>query len=166
VSPTEPGEGRPEVISVPIGRWAVAAAPAQIRTLLGSCAGVVLYDPAAKLGGVAHIVLPDSRGAVDQPGRFADTAIPALLADLDRALGRPSRGRLTAKVAGGASMFQTGPALNIGRMNLDAVERLLSGLGIPVAARHVGGETGRHLTLDTRSGIVTVRVPGGTDHTI
>ena len=46
------------VIAVAIGQWAVAAAPAKIRTLLGSCVGVVLYDRTAKLGGVAHIVLP------------------------------------------------------------------------------------------------------------
>lgn len=157
---------RSETVTVPIGRWAVAAEPVQIRTLLGSCVGVVLYDRAARLGGVVHIVLPNSRGATEHPGRFADTAIPALIADIDRALGRPSKGRLTAKVAGGASMFQTGPALNIGKMNHDAVETLLAALGIPIIARDVGGDAGRHLTLDTGSGIVTVRVPGGADYTI
>jgi chemotaxis protein CheD len=156
----------PATVSVPIGRWAVAAAPWQIRTLLGSCAGVVLYDRSARVGGVAHVVLPHSRGACDQPGRFVDTAIPALIADIERALGRPAKGRLTAKVAGGASMFQTGPALNIGKMNQDAVEKLLAGLSIPILARDVGGDSGRHLTLDTRSGIVTIRVPGGADYTI
>lgn len=157
---------RVETVTVAIGRWAVAAEPVQIRTLLGSCVGVVLYDRVARLGGVVHIVLPDSRGDTDNPGRFADTAIPALVAEIDRALGRPSRGRLTAKVAGGASMFQTGPALNVGKMNQDAVEANLAALGIPVVARDVGGEAGRRLTLDTASGIVTVRVPGGADHTI
>ncbi len=159
-------EARLETISVPIGRWAVAAAPVQIRTLLGSCAGVVLYDRVAKVGGIAHIVLPDSRGQTDHLGRFADTAIPALLGDLERAVGRAARPRLFAKVAGGASMFQSGPTLNIGLMNRDAVDRILAGLGIPIVARDVGGETGRHLTLDTRSGIVTVRIPGGGDYTI
>ncbi len=157
---------RTETVTVPIGRWAVATEPVQIRTLLGSCVGVVLYDRIAKLGGVVHIVLPDSRGATENPGRFADTAIPALIAEIDRALGRPSRGRLTAKVAGGASMFQTAAALNIGQLNQDAVETGLAALGIPVVARDVGGEAGRHLTLDTASGIVTVRVPGGANYTI
>jgi chemotaxis protein CheD len=156
----------PEVVSVPIGRWGVVAAPKQIRTLLGSCAGVVLHDRAARLGGVAHIVLPDSRGAVDHPGKFADTAIPGLIADLEKLMGRSSRGRLTAKVVGGASMFQTGPALNIGRMNQDAVDQILAGLGIPVLARDVGGGSGRRLTLDVASGIVTIRVPGGEDYVI
>jgi len=141
-------------------------APVQIRTLLGSCAGVVLYDRAARLGGLAHVVLPDSRGAADHPGKFADTAIPALIADLESKLGRSMRGRLLAKIAGGARMFQTGAATNIGRMNHDAVEQILANLGIPIVARDVGGETGRRLTLDTLSGIVSIRIPGGADYQI
>ena len=159
-------EPTPEVVSVPIGRWGVVLAPKQIRTLLGSCVGVILHDRAAKLGGVAHIVLPDSRGAIDQPGKFADTAIPAMIADLERILGRNSRGRLTAKIVGGAGMFQTGPTLNIGKMNQVAVDQILAELGIPVLARDVGGDAGRRLTLDVATGIVTIRVPGGEDYVI
>ncbi len=97
------------IVSVAIGQWAVAAAPAKIRTLLGSCVGVVLYDRAAKLGGLAHIVLPSARGAVDHPGKYADTAIPAMIADFERRLGGKARSRLTAKLVGGASMFQVDP---------------------------------------------------------
>ena len=156
----------PEIVSVTMGRWGVASAPKQLRTLLGSCAGVVLHDRSAKLGGVAHIVLPDSRGTTDQPGKFADTAIPGMVADLERLLGRSSRGRLTAKIVGGASMFQSGPAMNIGKMNQDAADRILDRLGIPVLARDVGGGAGRRLTLDIASGIVTIRVPGGEDYVI
>lgn len=164
--PARPGDDSPRVVSVPMGRWAVAAAPAMIRTLLGSCAGVVLYDRAARVGGVAHIVLPASHGSADHPGKYADTAIPGMIADLDRLRGRGATGRLTAKVVGGASMFQTGPALDIGRRNSEAVEQILARLGIPVLARDVGGESGRRLTLDTASGAVTVRVPGGEDYEV
>ena len=156
----------PEIVSVPIGRWGVAAAPKQIRTLLGSCAGVVLHDRVGKRGGVAHIVLPASRGHDEHPGKFADTAIPGMIADLERLMGRSSRGRLTAKVVGGASMFQAGKTLNIGQMNQDAVDAILLELGIPVLARDVGGESGRRLTVDVASGIVTIRVPGGEDYVI
>ncbi len=159
-------ESSADTVSVPIGRWAVAEAPAQIRTLLGSCVGIVLYDRASRLGGVAHVVLPSSRGSVESPGRFADTAIPALVADLDKKRGRPGRGRLTAKLVGGASMFSTGPALNIGQLNLDAVEQILDRLGIAVIARDVGGESGRRITLDTLSGTVTIKIPGGGDYEI
>jgi chemotaxis protein CheD len=155
-----------KILSVPMGRWAVAAAPTHIRTLLGSCAGVVLYDRAARLGGMAHIVLPDSRGSVDHPGKFADTAIPGMIEELRRVPGRPANLRLTAKLVGGASMFQNTSALDIGRMNRDAVEQILAGLGIPVVARDVGGGSGRRVTLDTASGMVAIRVPGGADYEI
>jgi chemotaxis protein CheD len=159
-----------EILSVAIGQWAVANAPAKIRTLLGSCVGLVLYDPAAKLGGLAHIVLPFAHGAVDHPGKYADTAIPALLADFDRRLGGKVRARLIAKVVGGANMFRTDPslressALNIGRRNHEAIEQILTDLTIPIMARDVGGSAGRRLTLDTASGIVTIKIPGGADY--
>jgi chemotaxis protein CheD len=155
-----------ELLSVPMGRWGVAAAPAQIRTLLGSCVGIVLHDAAARLGGVAHVVLPESNGSADHPGKFADTAIPALIDDLDRLRGRKLLRTLTAKLVGGASMFQAGAALNIGRRNFETAEAILRRLGIPVLASDVGGEAGRRLTLDVATGTVTIRIPGGSDYAI
>jgi chemotaxis protein CheD len=155
------------VVSVAIGQWVVAAAPARICTLLGSCVGVVLYDHAAKLGGLAHIVLPAAHGAIDHPGKYADTAIPALIGEFNRRLGLTVRSRLVAKLAGGANMFRTelnmqqNAGFNIGQKNHEAIEQILSALTIPILARDVGGTTGRRLTLDTNSGIVTIRVPGG-----
>jgi chemotaxis protein CheD len=158
----------PAVVSVAIGQWAVAAAPAKIRTLLGSCVGVVLYDRVARLGGLAHIVLPDSRGAADHPGKFADTAIPAVIAEIERQLQAKARGRLVAKLLGGACMFATGgtqnAAMNIGQLNQEAVERILGELRIPIMGRDLGGGSGRHLTFDTSSGIVGIRIPGGGDY--
>ena len=159
----------PAIVSVAIGQWALAAAPARIQTLLGSCVGVVLYHRAAKLGGVAHIVLPTAPATFDHPGKYADKAIPALIADFDRRLGEGSRQRLTAKLAGGASMFQVvssipeNPQLNIGRRNHEIIERILGELSIPILARDLGGNFGRRLILDTVSGMVTIKVPGGTD---
>lgn len=171
--PTSPANGPPgpvEVVPVAIGQWAVAAAPARLRTLLGSCVGVVLYDRDSKLGGLAHVVLPSARGAVDHPGKYADTAIPAVIAEFERHLGPRSRMRLVAKLAGGASMFPidapAGSTLNIGRRNQEAIESILDELRIPVLARDLGGTTGRRLTLDTVSGIVAIRVPGGGDYSI
>jgi chemotaxis protein CheD len=157
-------------IPVAIGQWVVAAAPAKIRTLLGSCVGVVLYDRAARLGGLAHIVLPNARGTVDHPGKYADTAIPAMVAEFNRQLEGKLRSRLTAKLVGGATMFQVNAAaqensgLNIGQRNQEAVELILNELTIPILARDLGGASGRRLTLDTISGIVTIKVPGGMDY--
>jgi chemotaxis protein CheD len=157
-------------IPVAIGQWVVAAAPARIRTLLGSCVGVVLYDRAARLGGLAHIVLPRARGTADHPGKYADTAIPAMIAEFNRQLGGKLRSRLTAKLVGGANMFQVdatareNSGLNIGQRNQEAVEQVLNELTIPILARDMGGTCGRRLTLDTTSGIVTIKVPGGVDY--
>ena len=169
--PTTSGSPEPfEVVSVAIGQWTVAAAPTRIRTLLGSCVGVVLFDRVAKIGGLAHIVLPAARGAVDHPGKYADTAIPTVIADFERRLGTRARPRLIAKLAGGASMFQVSPdagsALNIGQRNQEAIEQILAELRIPVLARDLGGTSGRRLTLDTSSGMVAIRVPGGADYEI
>jgi chemotaxis protein CheD len=148
-----------------MARWAVAAAPTKIRTLLGSCVGVVLYDRQAKVGGVAHVLLPDSRGATDHPGKYADTAIPALLADLRKL---SPYVRPVAKLVGGASMFavNSGSAPAIGQSNREAVESLLGRLGITIIARDLGGEAGRRLTLDTATGVVAIRVAGGTDYVL
>ena len=156
-------------ISVAIGRWAVAAPPSKLRTLLGSCVGVVLHDRVTKTGGVAHVVLPNSRGDADHPGKYMDTAIPALIADLEREIRGRSAGRLVAKLVGGASMFQPGPggaapapSRNIGRLNSEAAEALLTALRIPVIARDLGGEGGRNMVFDPATGVVQVRSPGGT----
>jgi chemotaxis protein CheD len=161
-----------EIVSVAMGQWAVATAPAMLRTLLGSCIGVVLYDRVARLGGLAHVVLPGTSGTVDHPGKYAHTAIPSLIADMELRLGSRARARLTAKFVGGATMFQiqsqgnSNAGMNIGQRNQKAVEEILARLNIPILARDVGGTAGRRLTLDTTSGIVTIRVPGGTDYEI
>jgi chemotaxis protein CheD len=157
-------------VPVAIGRWGIAAAPSRLRTLLGSCVGIALHDRISKVGGLAHIVLPDSRGVSDNPGKFADTAIPAMIEDLDRHLHGKTRGRFTAKIAGGACMFQvagaSGLAANIGEMNRIAVEQILGSLRIPILARDLGGQAGRRLTFNLITGIVSVRVPGGEEYEI
>jgi chemotaxis protein CheD len=164
---TNDKSGQPDpMISVLMGRWAVAFPPTLIRTLLGSCAGVVLYDRETKLGGVAHIVLPHSRGSTDHPGKYADTAIPALIDEMERAAGRKLRSRITAKLFGGASMFQGGASIDIGRSNQAAVEQILAGMGVSIVARDMGGESGRRLTFSTATGIVAVKIPAGPDYEI
>lgn len=166
--PDAPSPGNDGTISVAIGRWETAAAPARLRTLLGSCVGVILHDRQGRTGGIAHILLPDSQGDPrGQPGRFADTAVPALLADMERLAAARGRGRLTARVAGGANMFATGGAAEgIGDRNGKAVEAILAALGIPVIGRDLGGTSGRSVLLETATGRVTVRIPGGASYDI
>jgi len=131
-----------------------------LRTLLGSCLGVALYDRRLKLGGLAHVVLPYSPGQVELPGKYADTAIPELLRQM-QLLSRGEPVHPVAKLAGGANMFNSsGPLGTIGEQNLTAVERQLEERRIPVVARHVGGEQGRRMLLDSATGLVTVEIAG------
>ena len=140
-----------------MGEMAVCAG-GKLRTLLGSCVGVALYDHKQGLGGLAHIVLPDSRGVSEMPGKYVDTAIPMLIDQLTKLSGGELR--LRAKIAGGANMFSTKAVETIGDQNQSAIESLLQECGISVIARHCGGTQGRRMTLDTTSGEVFIEIVG------
>jgi chemotaxis protein CheD len=143
-----------------MGEMAVAQGEGLLRTLLGSCLGVALYDRRLKIAGLAHVVLPHSQGTTELPGKFADTAIPELLRRLAALAGGESL-KLTAKLAGGANMFTAaGAPGTIGEQNAAAVEDVLAAQRIPIVARHLGGEQGRRMTLDTTSGQVTIEIVG------
>jgi chemotaxis protein CheD len=149
----------PEVIRVGMGEYAIASAPGEIVTLgLGSCVGVCFYDPDLKLGAMAHVMLPDSRAAKDarNPTKFADTAIPFLLAEMERH--GSARNRVVIKIAGGAQMFATNPEKEtIGIRNVTAVETALAAAGLTITARSVGGHAGKSVILDLDSGELKLR---------
>jgi chemotaxis protein CheD len=144
--------------SIRMGEMSVARDGEELRTLLGSCIGLALYDRRQNVGGLAHIVLPSARGKTDRPGKFADTAIPTLIAEMEKLVGGAVK--LTAKMAGGASMFTTTVAANIGLQNIEACEQLLGDFGIPILAKHCGGEQGRRMSLDTANGKVVIEIVG------
>ena len=151
--------------SVGIGQIVVSADPGIVISALGlgSCIGLVLTDAQAGVAGMAHVMLPASRpGATGSEGKFADTAVPALLDQVLR-LGA-QRPRLQARIAGGAQMFGGGTAgttLNIGERNADAVREALRVAGMRVRAADVGGNAGRSMQVAVTGGFVTVRAVGG-----
>jgi chemotaxis protein CheD len=129
--------------SLPMGEIAVARNNGILRTLLGSCLGLALYDRRFKVAGLGHIVLPTSQGRTATPGKFADTAVPAMIRHMQELVDE-ERLKLHAKIAGGANMFISADSSNtIGVQNVQAVERLLDELRIPIIGRHCGGEQGR-----------------------
>ena len=67
---------------------------------------------------------------------------------------------LTAKLAGGANMFANNESKTIGVRNIEAAEQLLNELEVPIVARHLGGDQGRRMLLDTHTGRVTIEVVG------
>lgn len=145
----------------------VVSTPETLVTLgLGSCIGLVLYDQTAKVAGMAHIMLPDSRGAKDKalekPGKFADTAIPVLIEQVCR-MGAV-RSRLKAKMAGGSQMFALPGAqtdfLAVGSRNTKETTEILKNLGITLIAADTGGNKGRTVEFSTKSWMLSVRVLG------
>ena len=109
---------------------------------LGSCIALILHDQRRSLAGLAHIMLPESRGDTDRPGKFADTAIDALLEEMGGA--GSTKSSLTAIVVGGASMFEfSANSLNIGERNAVAVKGLLQEQGIRIEHEETGGKVGR-----------------------
>ena len=143
-----------------MGEIGVGREAGLLRTLLGSCLGVALYDRRLRLAGLAHVVLPCSNGKTDLPGKYADTALPELIRRM-QALAPDAALRLSAKLAGGANMFNSTTALaTIGEMNAQAVERILGELRIPIVGRDLGGEQGRRMLFDVTTGTVTIEIAG------
>lgn len=144
--------------NVGMGQIAVAQSPATLCSVLGSCVGLALYHPRFKTGAYAHVVLPAASGRGALPGKFADTALPHMLAELSKA-GVPRPG-LVAKIAGGACMFGVSGPLQIGDSNVEAVQNLLAKENIPIVAKDVGGQKGRRVTLDCTTGELLVEIAG------
>ncbi len=149
---------RKAIPMIRMGEMATGAEGDVLRTLLGSCVGVALYDRRRRIGGLAHVVLPKSRRSDDPLGKFADTAIPELIAILER--NADGNVRLSAKLAGGARMLSSSKTANIGAQNVEACEQLLRSLRIPIVSQDCGGSKGRRMNFDVRTGIVTIEIVG------
>jgi chemotaxis protein CheD len=150
---------------VRMGELAVSSLPGHVLVSLGlgSCIGLALIDRRMGVAGLAHIVLPQSTGHMNENHRkFADLAVPDLLAELEEAGAR--KVRLEAVLVGGASMFAVSAAsLEVGQRNEAAVRELLKGLRIPVVANATGGSKGRTIRVEVGTSAVTVREAGGKD---
>lgn len=148
-------------LSLGLGEWSVSS---DLHTDLvclgmGSCVAFVAHDPMAQVGGMAHMVLPDStagRASAAAPAKFVDLAIPLVLARLE-AVGAV-RGRLRIHLVGGAQMLQTSLALNIGERNVAAADKVLGALRLRLTTRDVGGTHGRTVRLSVATGALDIRL--------
>lgn len=147
-----------EMHTIGIAGVKVVRHPDKIRTTLGSCIGVVIYDRAAKIGGMAHVILPSSAEGRGDRGKFADSAVDWLV---EEALSAGcEKARLAAKLAGGASMFGSVVDNGLGERNAAAVKERLRHHSIRVVAEDVGGQKGRKMLLDPETGEVEVQIIG------
>lgn len=140
--------------------------PDMITTLgLGSCIGIALYDPVTKVGGLAHIMLPDSTQMRNNTNiaKFADTGIEELVKRMVAA--GANKSRLVAKIAGGAKMFEVSGLSaigNVGERNAQASKEKLKQLGIPLKAEDTGLNYGRTVELYTETGEFRIKSVGKT----
>lgn len=141
----------------------VTKSPGVLTTIgLGSCIGVALYDPVAKIAGLAHIMLPQATTPhVSNPGKFADTAIEKLVYDMGLLGAKP--GNIVAKIAGGAQMFNfdsTNEVLRVGDRNVTAVKEELQKQCIPLIAEETGDTFGRTMEFYSESGKIIIKSIG------
>jgi chemotaxis protein CheD len=148
-------------VLVGISELEVSAAPGRLGALgLGSCVAIILYDPVAKIGGLAHVLLPApgvGRKNQDSPGRYAPIAVDTLVIRM-KAMGAAAS-RVSARLVGGASMFaglQPPGTIQMGERNVHAAREALRQRGIRVDGEMVGGDYGRSVELDLATGKVVV----------
>lgn len=150
-----------EIIKVGMADLKVANEPDFLMTAgLGSCIGICIYDLSARVGGLAHIMLPSSSQTrnSENKAKFADTAVPVLINEMVKLGAAPSR--MKAKIAGGAQMFSFPGAsdiLRIGERNAEAVKEALASLRIPLIASDTGGSYGRTIQLSAKTGELQIR---------
>ncbi|MFT8317115.1 MAG: chemotaxis protein CheD [Sporolactobacillus sp.] len=150
------------MIHVGLSEIKYAEIPETLRSMgLGSCVGVIIYHESGGIAGMAHVMLPDSSLARSNSfllGKYADTAVPALVETLT-AKG-VSISRLRAKLAGGAEMFRSTrklPMGSIGSRNTKAVHAQLERFHIPIVAEETGADYGRTIEFITATQTLVIR---------
>ncbi|MBE5963710.1 MAG: chemotaxis protein CheD [Lachnospiraceae bacterium] len=153
------------VIKVGMADLKVCSAPDTLTTLgLGSCVGIALVDPVTKVGGLAHIMLPDSTKITNNQNRakFADTGISDVLSLM--MTNGAVKSRIVAKIAGGAQMFKlssdTCDLMKVGMRNVESVKANLKKHGIRLLSEDTGLDYGRTIELDPQTGDLLVKVVG------
>ena len=159
-----------EIIKVGMADLNVCVSPNGITTLgLGSCVGIALRDPVTKIGGLAHVMLPDSTAIRNNSNipKFADTGIEELVR---RVVAKgANRTRLVAKIAGGAQMFafqSKSEMVRVGERNVEASKKKLAQLKIPILAEDTGDSYGRTVIFYPESGDFVIRAVGKPDKII
>lgn len=153
-----------EMIKVGMGDLKLCKSPDSVTTLgLGSCVGIAIRDPITKVGGLAHVMLPDSTAIKQNSNiyKFADTGIAELVRLMEGA--GAVRKRMVAKIAGGAQMFafqNKSDLVRVGDRNVEASIKKLKELGIPILASDTGDSYGRTVIFYPETGNFVIRAVG------
>lgn len=158
------------VVKVGMADLKIAKAPDSLITLgLGSCIGLTFYDPAIKLGGMVHYMLPDSTKLKNNQNiaKFGDTGIRELYRLMIQNGASPRR--MVAKIAGGAKMFEVSGQSemgNVGLRNAEEAKLMLKELRIPLIASDTGLNYGRTVELNCENGDFYIKAVGKVTKTI
>jgi len=146
-----------DTVIVKMAEMEVVSDGRNLKTVLGSCVGVIVRDADRKVSGLAHVMLPTRRSDDAATGKYADSAVPALLAGMARHGCRPAS--LQALLIGGAQMFPAGSAsiASIGDQNVEAARRVLAEKRIPIIFEDIGGTAGRTVVFSNATGKVTIK---------
>ena len=153
-----------ETIKVGMADLKVCKSPDKLTTLgLGSCVGIAIRDPFTKIGGLAHVMLPNSKTIKNNTNiyKFADSVIEELVREM-AALGA-SRSRMVAKIAGGAQMFafqNKSDMVRVGEQNVEASKAKLTELKSPILAEDTGNNYGRTIIFNPENGELLIRSVG------
>jgi chemotaxis protein CheD len=159
-----------EIVKVGMADLKVVKSPDGVTTLgLGSCVGIAIRDKLTKVGGLAHVMLPDSLAIKNNNNiyKFADTGIEELVRQME--LNGAKRSRMVAKIAGGAQMFafqNNSELVRVGDRNVEASKKKLKELGIPILAEDTGNSYGRTVIFYPETGDYVIRAVGKEERVI
>lgn len=130
-------------------------------TFVGSCVALCLFDPIRKIGGLAHVMLPEGKNHIKNSnlqGKYADVAIDTLLQNL--VTEGAKKHSIKAKIVGGAQIFsnETGDNLfSIGSRNIESIKKILYTQGIPLISEETGNNYGRWVKFNIQTGEIVVK---------
>jgi chemotaxis protein CheD len=146
-----------EVVNVRMAEMNMVRDSLSLKTILGSCVGIILHDPVRRVSALAHVMLPRSARGDSTIGKYADTAIPALLAMMAGSGCRASS--LRAYLVGGARMFsvESDGIGSIGDQNVSAARKALQEASVSIVFEDTGGTRGRTVLFNNQKGEVSIR---------
>jgi len=152
-----PNINNPKLI-VGIGDCKIGTNPHVLVTYsLGSCVAIILYDIMKKIASLIHSLLPEPRGAIDNPYKYVKTAIPRAVKDIE---GKGAEKKnLVASVVGGASILKSTLSLSIGKRNVEAAKTMLAKYGIRIVASDTGGNYSRSVFFNISTGYLYIITP-------
>ncbi|HAV63216.1 MAG TPA: chemotaxis protein CheD [Verrucomicrobiales bacterium] len=135
---------------------------------LGSCIGVTIYDPVAKVGGLLHVMLPESSIDPDkaqrQPAMFMDTGIPAMFRAAYEL--KAEKYRVQICVVGGAQVMDSSGFFSIGKRNYQTLCAIMEKHDLKITAEQVGGMVSRSVYLNLATGEVRLKVSGQSEEVV